>query len=160
MTPVEAALAALARQRRTSAELLALLQRKGYSRESASGAVARLTDLGYVDDLAYAAAFAGTVARSRAWGPRRVRQELARRGVPAETIEAGLARAAQDGADPSRNIQIALERLTRRGEPRSPRERNRVRAALARRGFEPPEITRAMGSMDAGELDDDPGEHC
>jgi regulatory protein len=120
--------------------------------------VARLEELRYVDDLAYAAAFAGTVARTKSWGPRRVRQELARRGVSAGTIEAGMAKAGEEGASPSGNIEAALAKLTRRGLPAERRGRDRIRAALARRGFESAEISRAIEALGAAGPDGEPGD--
>ncbi len=143
-SPLEAALGVIARRPRTRAEIAAWLGRRGYSPEEISSAVERLGELGYVDDSAYTAAFAGTVARSRAWGPRRVRQELARRGVGSDAIEQGLARAAEEGASPAENLRRAVERLTRDGPPRTPRDWRRLRDALLRRGYDPEAISGAL----------------
>ena len=152
MSPMAAALAALTRRQRTSAEILALLKRRGYLREECASVVARLEELGYVDDLAYAAAFAGTVARSKTWGPRRVRQELARRGVSVRAIEEGLAKAEEDGSAPSENIHAAAEKLIRRrGLPKTRHERDRMRAALARKGFEFAQINEVLDRAGARE---------
>ncbi len=156
-----AALAALTRRQRTSFEILAILKRRGYSREECAFVVARLEELGYVDDRAYAAAFAGTVARSKGWGPRRVRQELARRGVSALAIDEGLAKAREDGSAPAENIHAAAAKLLRRwGVPATRKERDRLKASLARKGFEFAAINEVLdqaGAREPVEFEGGPG---
>jgi regulatory protein len=144
-------MAALARGERTRHQVRALLRRKGYSAEEAEGAVARLGELGYLDDARCAAWFAGVVAASRGWGPRRVRAELARRGVARPVIDAALAAAGGGGVD------RALEKLLRRsGEPRGERGLARVAAALRRLGYGGSEIVEALRSrgLPAEEVED------
>ena len=149
--PVEAALAAVARRPRSSFELKQLLLRRGYSDSDSAAAVARLEDLGYVDDLEFASVVAASVARTRGWGPARVRQELVKRGLSADVIEAAMVRAAAEGSHPSGNISRALTRLLRqRGMPRDRLERDRMRAALMRRGYSSTEITGVMEGLADG----------
>jgi regulatory protein len=153
---MEAALAAVARRPRSSFELKQLLRRRGYSESDSAGAVARLEDLGYVDDLEYASVVAASVARAKGWGPARVRQELVRRGLSGDVIETALSRAAAEGSHPSGNIDGALARLLRqRGTPRGRPERDRMRAALMRRGYSSAEITRVMEGLEGGSGEED-----
>lgn len=132
------------------------LQSKGYRPKEIEETLARLEELGYLDDARQAEAFATRVAAERCWGPRRVCQELARRGVSREIIEGALAGAEEEGAAPSGNLDRALARqLRQRGRPADRRERDRLRAAMIRRGFEPGEIDRALEQVDAAAGDDE-----
>jgi len=149
---MEAAASALARRPRTAAELRAWLAQRRYPRAEISRALARMRDLGYLDDAEYAASFVTHRAASRGWGADRVRQELARRGVENEIIEMALARAQEQGSSPSANIARALEKHVRlRGRPRDRRERDRLVAALRRQGFTLDAIREAIEGLGAGE---------
>jgi regulatory protein len=153
---MEAALAALSRRSRFTAEMRRHLGTRGYPPEEIEATLARLLELGYLDDARHAAAVATRVAAERGWGPRRVRQELARRGVSGEIIDRVLAGAEAEGSDPSRNLERVLAKLLRsRGRPSDRRERDRLRAALMRRGFSPDEIGRALAALDAEAANDD-----
>jgi len=152
---MEVALGALARRARSAAEIDAFLRRKGYGATDIAGVVARLKELGYVDDAQYALSLATRLAAERGWGPRRVREELARRGVTGEIVEAALERAAEEGAGPAASLDRALEKLIRRhGVPRERREQNRIRAALLRRGFSPEDVSGALASLGSAADDD------
>jgi len=133
---MEAAASALARRSRSASELRIWLAQRRYPKAEIARAVARMRELGYLDDAEYAATFAVHKAASRGWGPDRVRQELARRGVESEIIEEALARAAEQGASPSANIGRALAKYVRlHGVPRDLKGRGRLVAALRRQGF-------------------------
>ena len=136
---------------RTIAELRRLLRRKGFRGAEVSGALAKLEDLGYVDDSRYASTFIAFVAVSRAWGPARVRRELASRGVPRDVIEAALKGAAVDGILSSANLDRAIAKhLRAHGVPVDRRGRDRLRAALRRQGFALQDINRAVAALSAG----------
>lgn len=97
--------------------------------------LARLEELGYLDDARYAATFVEGAAE-RGWGPNRARLELARRGVPPAIIEAALVEASSDPEVAQIAIDRAVAKLLRaRGVPKSRKDRDRLRSALARRGF-------------------------
>lgn len=70
------------------AELRRKLTRRGYAEEEIAGALTRLTELGYMDDAAFAA---GHVRRrSVTRGPLALSAELALKGVDKHTAEAAL----------------------------------------------------------------------
>ena len=131
-----------------------LLRRRGYAPGAIELAVGRLVDLGYVDDAGYAASFVATSAGRRAWGPRRIREELIRRGVSGERIDAALADASREGGSNEQALDRAVTRFVRaRGVPVDRRDRDRLRAALARRGFGAEAIRRAIAAL--GTKDED-----
>ncbi len=84
------AVAALARQMRTVAELKRLMSRRvepGEAGESKVAAVvARLLDQHYLDDPAFASTYARLRQENQSFGKRRVQQELTRKGVQAELV--------------------------------------------------------------------------
>ena len=75
------ALDLLSRKAWTRRDLVTRLRRRGAPAEVAGAVVADLEARGYVDDRAFATAWAETRARGRGYGSRRLRQELVTRGV-------------------------------------------------------------------------------
>lgn len=113
-------------------ELRRKLDRKGYRAEEIEAAMGRLSELGYLDDEAFAR---GLVRRrSAARGPRALAAELAAKGIDRAGIDAAL-----DGAGPEAQLEAAT-RLAERlyGEKPSAGYRemlDRIGSKLVRRGF-------------------------
>ena len=98
----------------------------------------RLTDLGLLNDAEYAR----TVARhyaGKGYGPRKLRDELYRRGVPREHWEDALAEAESDG----RQIDKLVRQKLRDAEP-TRENLKKVSDYLARRGYGWEEISSAL----------------
>lgn len=128
----ELAVAALGRKERTLAEMRALLSARGVGAEDAEAAIARLLELGELDDERFARRFAEDKRELRGWGPERIAAALAQRGVPAEAIEQVTA-----GWSPAGQIERAAALLAERGQPLDDdRARSRALAFLVRRGYE------------------------
>ncbi|MBR0373306.1 MAG: regulatory protein RecX [Mogibacterium sp.] len=79
----------LTRRLRTVAEMRAHLRDKGYAKEEIGYVIDELVSAGYLDDYAYATLYLER-GYGKKRGARRLRQELADRGVPADTIETAL----------------------------------------------------------------------
>jgi regulatory protein len=128
----ERALEALAQKERTAAELGAWLAVRGFEPAQIADAVERLVAAGALDDESFARRFAADKRELRGWGPERIREALAERG-----LERGLIAAAVAENHPEQ-LRRALALLERRGEPPVD-EPSRARALgfLARRGYEP-----------------------
>lgn len=139
----ELALAYVARFATSAAKLERYLARKlrergweGESPADVSAIVARHTELGYVDDAAYARAKTGGLLR-RGYGPRRVRQALGEAGI-AEAVREDVA----PGPAAQRHAALALARKRGFGPfgrtPRDPAEwqkrREKQIAAMLRAG--------------------------
>ena len=95
---VARAVDALARRAYARAELGQHLLRKGFTEPVVAAALDRLAERGYLDDVAYARSFVHSRLTGRAYGPRRVRTELARRGVAPGVVEQALAEHAEERA--------------------------------------------------------------
>ncbi len=108
--------------------------------------VVRLTDLGYLDDLAFAASFARDRIRLRPCAPRHIRHELRAKGVDDDGARAGVETAMEELGETGSSL---LERVARhqsdKVNPDDPVGRRRFIGRLQRRGFRTGEIVRWMG---------------
>lgn len=121
-------------QPRTRAELAAHLATKGVPAEVATRILDRFTEVGLIDDAAYARAWIGSRLAGRGLARRALAAELRRKGVPDE-----IARAALDEVDPDDEIEAArrlVRRKLRTTAGLAPQVRTRrLVAMLARKGF-------------------------
>ncbi len=131
------------------AELEEKLRRRGFSGEEVEGALARCRELGYLDDERAAERFVEISAVRKGWGPRRLEQELLRRGV-----DRGVAvrAAALDPGRVAEALAAALARAEGRAGPgwwRLPRRRARMVSSLVNRGFDAEDARRAVDRLAA-----------
>jgi regulatory protein len=128
----ERALAALRQRERGTAELADWLGQRDFTTAEVNTAIARLTEVGELDDRRFATRFAEDKRELRGWGPERIREALTSRRIPRELIEAALG---GDGRDQQLGRAEAL--LERRGEPLEGDDaRARALAFLTRRGYD------------------------
>lgn len=140
---LEAAARSLGGAPKTRKALSDRLLRLGYPEEHVQSAVARLEQIGLIDDERLAKALIESRDRSRQRGDRALLEELRRRGVPEDVSRSLLADRTASGADGGASgeegaelqaARAAAERLrVRGGDPRV--EGRRIAQALARRGF-------------------------
>jgi regulatory protein len=106
-----------------------------HTTEAIESAVARLYELGYLDDREFARSFASEKASKDRWGPRRIRAELLRRGVPdslaSEAVASELSGRSEE--EDARNLAETRYNTSERSESRA----RRVYQYLARRGYSP-----------------------
>jgi regulatory protein len=123
-----------------------LLQR-GFSNRAASAAVERCRRLGYIDDSSLAQSLVGRRVRA-GHGRARVVAELRRRGVSADAASAALGAVddAEEVASAAAVAQKLYDREARRGEV-DERARQRIAAALQRRGYSTGVILNALRSV-------------
>src|SRR5881227_23120 len=88
--PLEAALAMLARRPYSVAEMRRALEKKFGGGAPVRAAIARLRQLGYLDDKKFAALYASSLARNRGFGSHRIRRELKAKLVDYKHIEPAL----------------------------------------------------------------------
>ena len=129
----EIALRQLTVRQRTRAELQAALARKNVPAEAADEVLDRFTEVGLLDDAAFARDWVAAGAR-RQRGRRVLAQELAQKGVAPELIDEALA-----GLEPGDDLEVALALARRKagslaGLDRQVRYR-RLCGVLQRRGF-------------------------
>lgn len=137
-------------------ELRRRLIRDGHPAADIEDAIARLAKVNLVDDPVFARQFARSRLVSGGTAPRRVRQELARRGVAGPVADAAVAEVI---ADEDIDLLGKLEQVARRraavltGLEPGVRKR-RLYAFLARRGYDSDAIARVIASV-IGDLAED-----
>ncbi|MFL5679164.1 MAG: regulatory protein RecX [Chloroflexota bacterium] len=138
---LEAAARFLEARPRSIAEVRRRLGGAGYPPELIDGAVARLVELGMLDDAEFARLWVESRDRARPRGERALRQELAVKGIDRGVVDALLdERSEQDGAADrdaaaaARLLERQQRALSRESDPR--RRRQKAYAVLARNGFD------------------------
>jgi regulatory protein len=149
-----AALRFLEARQRSTAEVRRRLTGAGYRAELVGGAIARLTELGMLDDAAFAQTWVESRDRARPRSERALRRELAIKGIDREVVEGTMDE--REAATPDADAEAArrlLERnaraLARVADPRV--RRQRAYALLARNGFGSEVATAAARAVDAVE---------
>jgi regulatory protein len=133
---------------RSRAELIQKLQDKEFDQAVIEAVVAELARLGYVNDRLFAEQWASSRVRLRAFGRRRIEQELRRKGVDREII--GEALAAVFGAEPELGtaMSAAEKKLnTMRSADRESRRR-RLAGYLERKGYSYDIIRKVMNERE------------
>ncbi len=120
-------------------------------REAAAAAAARMAELGYVNDEAYAHRLAEQYARVKLYPRRRIAEELVKRGIARD-----LARTAADAVEMD-EVQMALAFLAKKRYtvPWNTQELQRVAAAMARYGYGADTVRRALSLWQEEELPDE-----
>lgn len=123
---------ALSVRDRSVAELRAYLDGKRVEPDTVEEVVAELCASGVLDDARYAERFTEDRRELSGWGPERIEQDLARRGVPRDLIDAALAaRTREDELAAAR--AVLAERFRELDDDRA---RNRAWQLLVRRGYD------------------------
>ena len=132
----EMALRSLDRRAYGTAELKAVLLRKGADEAVADDVLARLTRVGLLDDQAYAAALVEERHGIRHQSRRAVVYDLRRRGLDDEAVEAATA-GLDDAADWEGARRVAAQKAPRLAGLDEITARRRLAGALARKGYSP-----------------------
>ncbi|NNE70528.1 MAG: RecX family transcriptional regulator [Rhodothermales bacterium] len=150
------ALNLLAFRQRSTGELDERLRRAGFSDAARRAALARMQKLGYLDDAAFAEAFARDRMGVRGHGRRRVLLELGRKGIAPSLAEQVVALVSEGRNEVEDALALARKKarsLRRLDNPRKKRER--LWGHLSRRGFESDVIRAALAQL-AEETIDEP----
>jgi regulatory protein len=170
---LEAAARFLEVRSRSVAEVRRRLTGAGYRADLVDGAIERMTELGMLDDEAFARAWVESRDRARPRGERAIREELRLKGVDRasvdlvlgerrEAVEADREQGTDGTATPQSADEFAATRLLERnrrslGRVADPRQRRqRAYALLARNGFDPDvcrSVAAAFESPEAATLD-------
>ena len=120
---------------RSRKELEDRLRRKGIPPAAAATVLDRLTEVGLVDDRAYAAAFVASRQRTKPRGTRALAMELRQKGIADAIVQEVLADVA-DAEDPvdAATRAVAPKLRSLRGKPRD-EVRRKAEQFLLRRGF-------------------------
>lgn len=138
----------VARRARTVTEVRRKLREKDHDEPAIEAAVARLKELGYLDDAAYAQEYVESRFRSKGYGPVRLRRELKQRGVGRHQIEDAMT--CLDEGDvleaARRHARKRWPRLSGEEDPR--RRRQKLAGYLRRRGFSYDLIHRVIDEVE------------
>ncbi|HEX2780878.1 MAG TPA: regulatory protein RecX [Gemmatimonadaceae bacterium] len=131
---------------RSAADLERHLVRKGEPVELAKAAVERLRAAGFLDDASFARQFVRSKSLGAGLATRRLRQELARRGVERDVADAALDEVfAEENVDEQEGAEaVARKRLRSLASEDGATRRRRLYAYLARRGYDPDTIARTL----------------
>jgi regulatory protein len=134
----------LARRPYSIAEMRRALEKRYPESDQVQAAIARLRELGYLDDRKFAEQYACSLAQNRAFGPHRLRRELKAKLVNYQDIEVAIERVYQE--TPARSLlEQALAKKLR--TIRLPLTRTRFHSlcqSLLRLGFNSGDIIKAV----------------
>jgi regulatory protein len=128
---LEAALRELGRRERSTAELAGWLGDRGFATEEVEATISELIELEALDDERFARAFSEDKRALHGWGPERIAEGLAARGIGRDLIDRHCAGEGHDG-----QVARAAGLLEARGEAlEDDRARARALGFLRRRGY-------------------------
>ncbi len=129
---------------RTEYQLRQKLQQSSYPQEIIDDAIAYVKSYHYIDDLRYASCYLRDHAAGRSI--RLMQQELYQKGVDKATVEQALeeSREQEDFPDEEDQIRSLLVKKHYDAAASDPKERQRIYAFLARRGYSASAIHRVM----------------
>ena len=124
---LDKAVSLLASRARTEQEIVSALRQNAYPEQTIARVMARLHEEGYIDDVAFAGQWV-SARTAKGMGARRIRQELRLKGVSQHDIDEAL-----DSVDAA--VQAA-EKASRGRDLSDPADRQKIIAALVRRGYD------------------------
>ena len=135
-SPFDCSLRVLSLRDHSEAELRRKLREKGYEEEGIELSVARLKELGYLDDARFARLFASSAIRNgRGYGAR-LKLELARRGVAAGIVTEVLAEITGEFSESELLAQVIARRFAGFDpESATDKEKRKGVGYLQRKGF-------------------------
>lgn len=141
---MDKAVALLASRARTEKEIADALLKNAYPEEVVARVMARLHEAGYLDDGDFAERWASSRA-TKGMGARRIRMELRQKGVDADTIESTIT--SMDAEQLLDGALMAARKAARGKDLALPSERQKVLAALARRGYDYAAARQALQAL-------------
>lgn len=133
---------------RSESEVRRRLSKNGTSNEGIEDVVTYLKGLGYLDDAAFAGAFARDGTLNKKWGPHRIASGLRKAGVGDRHVSDAMTQARQSIEDGDLLTKLARKRwqqLERVSDVQ--RRKKRVFDYLARRGFDFDDVRRAIDEL-------------
>ncbi|OJH40805.1 regulatory protein RecX [Cystobacter ferrugineus] len=140
----DACLRLLKARARSRHELLAALERKGYTEAVRERALARVEGWGYLNDERFARDQAERLLGGGRYGPEGVRQRLESHGLSPEAASAAVATASVE-FDAEQAARQVLEKRGLSGRELDAREKARAGRLLFSRGFSEDVIQRLLG---------------
>ena len=129
------ALTMLERQPRTRAELARGMARRGVPEDAAAAVLDRFTEVGLIDDQAFATAWVDSRHNGRNLGRRALASELRRRGVDEQTLKEAVNTVSVEDEEAAARTLVERKLRTTSNVPRDAQLRRLV-GMLARKGFD------------------------
>ena len=141
---MEKAVALLAMRSRTQQEIADALRKNAYPERTIARVMARLDEAGYINDTDFAEQWAAS-RTTKGMGARRIRMELRQKGVDSEAIDEALS--AIDHDDMLSGALKAARKAASGKNLADPKDRQKIFAALARRGYGYAEARQALEAL-------------
>ena len=126
------AIALLAVRARTEHEIVQALRANAYPEDAIARTMAKLQDAGYINDRSFAEQWATTRA-AKGMGSMRIRMELRKKGLCSDTIDSAVSSMDEDAL--TSGALLAARKAAKGKNLSLPEDRQKVLAALARRGY-------------------------
>jgi len=130
---LEKAITQLASRSRTESEIVDCLRKNAYPETTIAKVMAWLLEAGYINDADFAVRWTSARA-AKGLGSHRIRMELRKKGVNQEEIDQAISNVNDD--DLMSGALKAAQKAARGKDLSSPVDRQKVLAALARRGYD------------------------
>lgn len=128
-----------------------LLEKAWTNEEIVDSVIEKLKEYNYLNDEQFAADLAASKIRSKAFGKRRIEQDLRRKKLDAETIEKALETVLEETPE-AETIDRAIEkRLRIKGVPETPNDKRNFFGYLVRQGFSYDLIKEKMSELPKSE---------
>ena len=124
----------LERQPRTRAELARGMARRGVPEDAAAAVLDRFTEVGLIDDQAFAQAWVDSRHNGRSLGRRALASELRRRGVDDQTVRDAVETVSLEDEESAARTLVELKLRTMSSAPPDAKMRRLV-GMLGRRGY-------------------------
>ncbi len=147
-TALDKALTHISASMKTERDIRDFLRRKGYLQDVADYVVEKMKGYGYLDDEAYARAYAEHAGEKK--GSRLIRMELRRKGVPDAAIDAALS----GGQDESGAAEAVLAKYLR-GKSLDEKTLRKAYAHLLSKGFDYDTARAALARLREGSDEED-----
>jgi len=134
---------------RSENELKVRLKQKGFSEELAASTVSFLKDKEFIDDRIFAKGWVFSRLK-RPLGLRKIKQELAQKGVAKEIVQDALAQANDNYSESQIVSQLAKQRFSKLKGIDPLKAKARVYGYLMRRGFSPDIIIEVIKDAQKG----------
>ena len=135
----------LALRSRSECELRERLTTAGFDPEVVERVTARLTEVGLIDDRAFARAWVEERSRARGLGERALLAELEAKGVARAVAEEAVTEAGLD--EDARALELAHRLFPKVAGAPVPRQAARLHAMLLRRGLNPDAVEAAVRAV-------------
>lgn len=130
---LDKAVSLLASRARTEQEIVSALRQNAYPEQIIARVMARLHEEGYIDDAVFAGQWV-SARTAKGMGARRIRHELRLKGVSQHDIDEAL-----DSVDEEEALNAAVQAAEKASRGRNlsdPADRQKIIAALVRRGYD------------------------